>query len=175
MVTKGPDLKSGRRKRKGIKEKERGQKLADCQKAKKEYLAGWQRARADFLNYKKTEEARRNEFLKAQKESFLLEAVAILDNFERAAECLTEKDKEDNNIRGFLQIKKQFEIFLKNNGLEEIKALGEKFDPALHEAVEVLIDKDSGPGVVVSVVRKGYRFDGRTIRPVRVKISNKGH
>ena len=111
-------------------------KLEECEKKATEYLAGWQRARADLLNYKKEEMERIGELLKYASEEFVLKILPILDNFEVVEKKLPENLKKDDNIKGLLQIKIQFQGFLKSLGVEEIKAVGEKFDANLHEAVE---------------------------------------
>ena len=161
-------------------------KLGECEKLKSEYLAGWQRARADFINYKKEEMERIEQFLKYGEEEFILKILPILDNFNIAArqnftENLNgqEKEKIDKVIQGFLQIKNQFQDFLKEQGIEEIKSVGEKFDPNLHEAAERVESKDSSPtslpqgesGIIVEEIQKGYTINGRLLRPAKVKVT----
>jgi len=164
--------------------------LEECQKLKEEYLAGWQRARADFLNYKKEEMERIGELLSYASEELVLKILPILDNFEIAVKEVRSTKYEGKNveeiIKGFLQIKTQLEDFLKNQGVEEIKAVGEAFDPNLHEVVEEIEVKDKEPGIigeedkssslpfaaarVIEEVQKGYKINGRLLRPARVKV-----
>ena len=144
--------------------------LEECQKKTEEYLAGWQRARADFLNYKKEEIERISEFLKYAGEELILKILPILDNFELVEKKLSEDLKDDEQVKGLLQIKTQLQDFLKNQGVEEIKSVGKKFDPNFHEAVEGLEKKDAEPGTIIEEVKKGYTFQGRVLRPARVKI-----
>ncbi|PIV45033.1 MAG: nucleotide exchange factor GrpE [Candidatus Nealsonbacteria bacterium CG02_land_8_20_14_3_00_37_10] len=152
--------------------------LEECQKLKEEYLAGWQRARADFLNYKKEEMERIGEILKYAAEEFILRILPVLDNFEIVEKKLPENLKNDENIKGLLQIKTQIQDFLKNQGLEEIKTLGEKFDPNLHEAVEEIepsfvkasAGKEIKSGIIVEEIQKGYKINGRLLRPAKVKV-----
>lgn len=124
-------------------------------KEKEEYLAGWQRAKADFLNYKKEETERTEEMLKYVKQDLCLKILPILDNFE-----LFEKN-----------IKKQLQDFLKDQGIEEIKGVGERFDPNLHEAIEEVKMKNKKTGVIAEVAQKGYKLGGKVIRPAKVKIN----
>jgi len=171
-------------------------KLEECQKLKNEYLVGWQRARADLLNYKKEELERLGEILKYADVGVILKILPILDNFETAArqnfplENLSGQEKERINqaIQGFLQIKKQLQEFLKSQGVEEIKSVGEKFDPNLHEVVEgvepavasasakVTADKKTTAGkeiesgVIIEEIQKGYKINGRLLRPAKVKV-----
>ena len=106
-------------------------KLEECQKLKDEYLTGWQRERAELLNYKKEELERIGEILKYADVGLILKILPILDNLEIAEKKLPEDLKNDENVKGILQIKNQILDFLKNQGVEEIKSVGERFDPNL--------------------------------------------
>jgi len=144
--------------------------LAECQKQKEEYLAGWQRARADLLNYKKEEIERMGEILKLAGEEFILKVLPILDNFEAAERVIPENLQEDGNVKGLLMIRAQIRDFLKNQGLEEIKSIGESFDPNFHEVVEQVEMKDKASGVIVEEIQKGYKINSRLLRPAKVKV-----
>ena len=100
--------------------------LAECEQKAAEYLAGWQRSRADFLNYKKEEMERISDLLNYAREEMILKVLPILDSFELAEVRLSDDFKKDDNIKGFLQIRMQLKDFLRGLGLEEIKAAGEK-------------------------------------------------
>ena len=161
---------------------DKGKKLSEleeCQKLKEEYLAGWQRARADLLNYKKEEMERIGDILKYANMDSILKILPILDNFEIAENKLPEDLKNDESVKGILQIKNQILDFLKLQGVEEVKTAGEKFDPNLHEVVEEIEAKDNGstnspqekPGIIVEEIQKGYKINGRLLRPAKVKIS----
>jgi len=149
--------------------------LEECEKLKNEYLAGWQRARADFSNYKREEMERIGEFLKYAGEEFILKILPILDNFGIAEKEVRNMKSEDleigEAIKGFLQIKNQILDFLKNQGVEEIKVVGEKFDPNFMEAIETVEKEKVDSGIVTEEVQKGYKINGRLLRPARVKIS----
>lgn len=173
-------------------------KLGECQKLKDEYLTGWQRERADFLNYKKEELERIGELIKFANGGLILKILPILDNFEIAtrlrsgsgvavsqeaasapAGASASQRKDDKVIEGFLRIKNQLKDFLKSQGVEEIKAVGEKFDPNFHEVVEETEIKklEAGPltakepGIIVEEIQKGYKINGRLLRPAKVKIA----
>jgi len=79
-------------------------KLEECEKLKDEYLAGWQRERADFLNYKREELERIGEILKYTNVGLILNILPILDNFEIAEKKLPEDLKNDENVKGILSI-----------------------------------------------------------------------
>ena len=149
------------------KEKHKSE-LEECQKQRDEYLAGWQRARADLLNYKKEETERMGQIIKYAAEELMMKIIPIVDNLERAEEGMTDDLKENSYFKGFLQIKGQIGDLLKEFGVEEIDALGKKFDPNFHEVVEEI--KEGDPGEIKEVVQKGYLMQNRVIRPVKVKI-----
>ena len=142
-------------------------KLRECQKEKEEYLAGWQRSRADFINFKREEGERFKKFFEIERIGMILRILPILDNFEKAAHG---QEKNDQVIKGFLQIKKQLEDFLEKEGIEEIKCLGERFNPNFHQAVEEVEVKDKESGEILEVVQKGYKLKGKVIRPAKVKV-----
>ncbi len=144
--------------------------LEECEKKAAEYLAGWQRERADFLNYKKEEMERIGELIGYSREEMILRILPILDNFDVIEKKLPENLKNDNNVKGVLQIKKQLLDFLKANGVEEIKSVGEKIDLNFHEAVEQVENEDKKSGEILEEIQKGYKINGRLLRPAKVKI-----
>ena len=158
-------------KQKELNLEELKKKLEECQKLKDEYLAGWQRARANFLNYKKEELERIGELIKYADVGLILKILPILDNFDLAEKKLSENLKNDENIKGVLQIKTQIQDFLKNQEVEEIKTVGEKFDPNFQEVVEEIEKADCEPGTVIEEIQKGYKIHGRLLRPAKVRVS----
>jgi molecular chaperone GrpE len=146
-------------------------KFGECQKKKDEYLAGWQRARADFLNYKKGEMERFKEILKYGNENLILKILPILDNFEKAEKEIPDDKKNDKFLAGLFQIKTQIQDFLKNQGVEEIKTIGEKFDPNFMEGVGEVEKSEAEPGMVVEETQKGYILNDKVIRPAKVKVA----
>jgi len=140
--------------------------MEELEKERAEYLAGWQRAKADLLNYKKEEKERLQGFLQYANEAFLLKLLPIVDNLERAEK---EVEKDNNRVvQGFLQIGKQLRDFLKKQGVEEMRAQGEKFDPEFHEAVGEAEGAKSG--YIKEVVEKGYKVKDTLLRPAKVKV-----
>ena len=145
--------------------------LEECLKKRDEYLAGWQRARADFLNHKKEELERMEGLIKFAMEETALRVLPILDNFYLTESKLPENLKKDENVRGILRIKNQILSFLKSQGVEEIECLGQKFDPNFQEAVEMVEKENAESGTVVEEVQKGYTLDSKVIRPAKVKVA----
>lgn len=147
------------------------EKLLECEKLKKDYLAGWQRAQADLLNYKREEMERLGELIKYASEGLILKVLPILDNFEIAEKNLPENLKNDQNIKGLLLIKNQLKEFLKTQGVEEIEVLGKKFDPAFCEVVGEIETEEKETGTVIEEIQKGYKINNRLLRPAKVKVA----
>lgn len=132
-----------------------------------EYLNGWKRERADFLNYKKEEMERIGQLVKYANEEIILNLLPVLDNI-----CLAESHIKDE---GIAQIKKQFLDMLKKEGVEPIEVLGKAFDPntmeAVGEAASAESFGESKGETVFEEVQRGYTMHGKLIRPAKVKIN----
>jgi len=140
-------------------------KLKQLELKCEEYLNGWKRERADFLNYKKDEMERIGQLAKYATEELILKIIPILDNIYLAETHVPAELKTHKWIEGFNAIKNQLADFLKKEGIEAIETVGKKFDPNLMEAVE-------GEGETVSEeTQKGYTMHGQIIRVAKVKIS----
>jgi len=142
------------------------EELKHCQKEKEEYLAGWQRAKADFINYKKEEQIRIKEGVLFEKKKILLEIISLLDNLERAEENLSDDLKGNVWVEGILKIKDQIKSFLEKEGVKEIK-VEKDFNPVFCEAVQM---GDGADGEVIEVLQKGYLFNDSVLRPAKVKV-----
>ena len=155
-----------------IKKEEDGQErpeteLEKVQKERDEYLDGWKRAKADFINYKKDEAVRLEQFVKFSNESLLSELVMVLDSFDLSLMNV----KDEATQKGILLIKSQLEDLLKKYGLERINMkAGDAFDPGKAEAVGEM-ESQAPPGTVAEVVSAGYALHGKVIRATRVKVT----
>jgi len=149
-----------------MEEENQDKKLEQCEKQKEEYLAGWQRARADFLNYKKEEMERISGLIVYAHEEILIKLLPILDDFDRAEKEI----KDEASLKGVNQIKNQLQDLLKSYGIEEMKSLGQKFDPNFHEAVEQVEGKGEF-GIIIEEIQKGYLIQGRVLRVAKVKVA----
>lgn len=163
--------------------------LQDCKTKCEEYLNGWKRERADFLNYKKDEIEKIGQLIKYANEELILKILPILDNIYLAEKELPEEEKKKSPssfvnssgqifqawkiwTEGFLQIKNQLEDFLAKEGIEQIKTVNEKFDPNFMEvSEEVTGEAGKESGIVIEEVQKGYTLHKKTIRPAKVRIT----
>ncbi len=143
--------------------------LAEEQKRTEQYLANWQRAAADFQNYKRRTDQERGEAARMTNALLILNLLPILDDLERAFDSASSKLAGLTWVDGIRLIHRKLQATLEANGLSEIKALGEDFDPNLHEAV---MEMEGEAGKVVEELQKGYRLFDRVIRPTMVKVGN---
>ncbi len=150
---------------------EQEDELAKCQTQREEYLKGWQRERADFLNYKRAEMERVGEIIKYGVQAMIIKFLPILDNFDLAEKKLSGDLKNSEEIKGLLQIRKQFADFLRGEGVEEIKTNNNNFNPNFQEVAEEIDNPDYKSGEIIEEVQKGYTLQGKLIRPAKVKIA----
>jgi len=138
------------------------------EKAKGEvYLANWQRTQADFVNYKRRVEQERNETSKFANSMLVLDLLPVLDDMERALDNVSTKLAGLTWVEGIRLIYRKLQAVLQGHGLTEIKALGQPFDPNLHEAV---LYGEGGDGIVIEELQKGYKLHERVLRPTMVKV-----
>lgn len=133
-----------------------------------EYLNGWKRAKADYLNLKKEMEAQNKEIKEWMSKIMILPLLGIMDNFGKAFSEIPENIKNDPLVKGIEGIKKQLEDYLKTQGVEAMAVKGEKFDPTKHEAVESQEGGESG--LIMEELQKGYLIRGEVLRPAKVKV-----
>jgi len=136
--------------------------LAEEKEKAEKYLANWQRAEADFGNYKRRTEQERSELGTSANAALILSLLPVLDDFERAFALLPPKSAGRTWVEGMSLIQRKLQGVLEAQGLVEIKAVGEVFDPNLHEAVA---HHDGEEGVVIGEVQKGYKLGDRVLRP----------
>lgn len=148
--------------------KELEEKLAKCEKEKEEYLNGWKRAKADYINFQKDEAKRAEEMIKFSAEILIKDLLSVLDSFDLALI----NNANEQFKKGIEIICSQFEKTLNKYGLEPIKTEGEKFNPSIHEAIEE-IKSDKEPGTVAEELVKGWKLNGKVIRPAKVKVAKK--
>jgi molecular chaperone GrpE len=144
------------------------QKAIAEEKGKAEkYLVNWQRSQADLENYIKRAEQEKSETVECANRTLILDLLPILDDFERAFASLPVELHEQNWTEGIKLIYNKVKAVLETQGLAEIKAKGECFDPYWHEAAGQLEGEE---GIVVEEIRKGYKFRDRLLRPSMVMI-----
>ena len=127
------------------------------------------RTAAEFDNYKKRTEREKMVVAEFAKAGLIKQLLPILDNIDRAA--MVQKDTPDY-IKGIEMIVKQFEGIAGNLGITEIAAVGDVFNPEMHEAVMHVEDETLGENVIAEVLQKGYKIGDTVIRAAMVKVAN---
>jgi molecular chaperone GrpE len=129
------------------------------------------RSQAEMDNLRKRVKKEKEDYLKFAKESLIKEMLPVLDNLEKALS----HSKHENTVHalkeGIHLTLKGLKDTLAKSGLEEVKALGEPFDPCFHEAVSEMDDPKAKPGVVLTELQKGYTLNTRLIRPAMVVVN----
>jgi molecular chaperone GrpE len=145
--------------------------LAAAQAQAKEYLDGWQRARADFANYKKRVERELQDSQQNASLDLLGRLFPILSDFERAMSNLPSDLQGYPWLEGITLIQRKFQKLLEDHGVIEIDPAGQPFDPNLHEAVGSDEDTAAQSGYVTATLQKGYRLGDRVLRPALVRVA----
>jgi molecular chaperone GrpE len=132
----------------------------------------WLRAEAELQNYRRRAARDREESRRAAEESVLLDVISILDDLDRAIASARDAAADSAWLKGVELVADRLKDVLRRRGVEEIDPSGKPFDPELQEALlEVDATGDVAPGTVVQVVLKGYRREGRALRPARVVVA----
>jgi len=143
------------------------QALTEERERSEKYLANWQRTQADFINYKKRAEQEKIETVEFANSTLILNLLTIIDDLERAFDSLPAQLTGFNWIDGIKLIYNKLKATLEVQGLAEIKAKGEPFDPYLHEAV---MRQEGEEGIVIEEIQKGYKLKNKLIRPSLVVV-----
>ncbi len=142
--------------------------LEDAEAKLAESVEGWQRAQADFQNYRKRVE-RDNELMYASMKGDIIKKVLpVLDDLERAMQNRPAGDAWANGIE---LIVRKLQNVLEAEGITRIEAAGAEFDPKFHEAISHEHNEDFESGHVIEVVQNGYMLGERVIRPALVRVA----
>lgn len=132
-----------------------------------ELLDSWQRARAEFLNYKRRVEQEKQRDAQMAGLIVIAKVLPVLDDFDLALANVPKGGDTDAWLNGVALVAHKLRSVLESEGVQPIAAAGQKFDPAIHEAV--MVEGDGGD-VVVAELRRGYTLHGNVIRPALVKV-----
>lgn len=143
------------------------QSFAEEKEKAEKYLTNWQRSQADFINYKKRNEQEKRERVEFVNSMLISNLLLIVDDLERAFVSLPSQLMEFSWIDGIRLVYNKLKAILEAQGLTEIKAKGEPFDPHLHEAVT---RREGEEGMVIEEIQKGYKLKDKVIRPSMVIV-----
>jgi len=151
-------------------QKELKEKDEENKKLKNHHL----RALADYENLSKRTKTERLKLLKSANADLLTKLVELADSFEKGAGSFSESSVTLDVVKeGFQAIESQFFTILKNEGIERISCLGEKFDPSLHEVIFVRSDSNEEEDTILEEVQAGYKLNSVLLRPSKVIIAKK--
>lgn len=149
-------------------------RLKKCTEDKQEYLDGWQRSKADFVNLKKEHAEQIERLKKIANEDMMHELLPVIESFNMAFANEEAWEAVDENWRrGVEYIHTQFMNVLEEKGLKAINPIGQKFDHNKHDSVEMVdMDNKEKTDIIAEVVQKGYELNGKVLKPAKVKVYN---
>lgn len=147
------------------------EQLAKEQERAQSYYASWQRAAADYQNFKRRVDQERSEVSQLANASLMINLLPLIDDLERALENVDSHLAGLTWLDGIRLIHRKFQALLEMYGVTEIPAENQDFDPTVHEAI---MYGDGEEGKVINVAQKGYMLGGRVLRPAMVVVGNGG-
>ena len=143
------------------------QALAEERERAEKYLANWQRSQADLANYRQRTEQEKCQSIEFANSTLVSNLLPVIDDLERAVALVPAELAESSWTEGIRLIYNKLKAILEAQGLTEIEAKGEPFDPRLHEA---MMQRKGEEGMVVEETQKGYKFREKVIRPSLVVV-----
>jgi molecular chaperone GrpE len=148
------------------------EELKDAQARAEEYLAGLQRERAEFANYRRRTSEEREAMLGLAGEDLIRKVLTLADDFDRAIEARPESVAADAWFEGIVAIDRKLRALLESEGVSPVDASpGTPFDPREHEAIANVPGTGRAEGEIVDEIRRGYRLRDRIVRPALVAVA----
>ena len=144
-------------------------RLEEAEAKAAEHLNGWQRAQADFVNYRNRVQRDQELMKSVMKGDIIKKFLPVLDDLERALQNLP--SDSGSWIGGIELIHKKLQSILESEGVTRIEAEGQLFDPNFHEAISYEPNETVESGHVIAVVQNGYMLGERVIRPAMVRVA----
>jgi molecular chaperone GrpE len=151
--------------------KEKPETIESLRVEKEELFAKLQRVSADYANYQKRVPKQITDSIGYEKERIIKSLLPALDNFEHTLQNAHSAENADVLLKGIRIIYDQMLDILKSHNVEPIEALGERFDPAMHQAMTQQSNPDKEENTVLEEFQKGYKLNGRVIRPSKVIVN----
>jgi molecular chaperone GrpE len=146
--------------------------LAQARQEAGENKAGWQRAAADFSNYRRRTEQERAASLGLASDMLLLKVLALADDLDRALAAMPAELQGSGWVDGIQAIDRKLRLLLESEGVTPIEARGRPFDPREHEAVAQQETTEAPDQTVIDELQRGYRIRDRVLRPALVSVAN---
>ena len=130
------------------------------------------RQMAEFDNFRKRTEKEKTQMFETGAKSIVEKILPVVDNFERGLAAVTEEEKGSPFVEGMEKIYKQMMTMLEEAGVKPIEAVGQEFDPNLHNAVMHIEDEEFGENIIAEEFQKGYTYRDSVVRHSMVKVAN---
>jgi molecular chaperone GrpE len=141
--------------------------LGEAKEQAERHLANWQRAEADFVNYKRRSEQEKAETVNLANAMLIKDLLPVLDDLERALDSVSDDSEPASWLEGVRLIYRKLRGVLEDRGLCHVECIGEDFDPSVHEAVMCVEGEE---GKVCEEVQRGYKLGDRLLRPSKVTV-----
>ncbi len=152
-------------------EKAAAKELEELRQENAELLEKLQRVSADYANFQKRAPKQVAEAVAFEKERIVKSVLPAMDNFEHTLSHAESAENVEAIAEGVKIIYDQMLDVLKSHDVEQIKSLGEKFDPSMHQAMMQTQDEEHQDGIVLEEYQKGYKLNDRVIRPAQVVVN----
>ncbi|MDX2136864.1 MAG: nucleotide exchange factor GrpE [Chloroflexota bacterium] len=146
--------------------------LEATRKQAQEYLEGWQRARAEFANYKRRTERELQENRDMAMGIAFKGVVPIVDDFDRALASIPSELQGNPWVNGVSMVQRKLVKLMEDNGVTQFDPVGEMFDPTRHEAIGTDDEGDAPSGQVTMTMQRGYLIGDKVLRPALVKVKS---
>ena len=155
----------------GVAEDDPAVRMAALEAQVAEYLDGWQRARAELANYRKRIERERTQWGEMAAIEVVMVFLPAIDDMARALENIPPEATGEPWLDGIRLIYRKLLATLESLNVREIEAEGQRFDPAVHEAITHEESATHSEGEIIGVVQKGYMMNDKVVRPARVRVA----
>ena len=149
------------------------EELESTDKEADEYLDYLKRLKAEFENYKRRSQKERERIVSWSNEDLIKQCLPVLDDLERAVDSSQQSKNLASLVQGMVMILEKLRAILQKQGLQEIKAKGEEFNPHFHEALMSVNLAEYPDNLVVEEMRKGYKLNDKILRPAMVKVNKR--
>jgi len=175
FTTKEKKLKDAKRQISSLRSQVKAVKeeLKSTDKEAGEYLDYLKRLKAEFENYKRRSQKERERIVSWSNEDLIKQFLPVLDDLERAVDSGQQSNSLASLMEGMRMIFEKLKAILQKQGLQEIKAKGEEFDPYFHEALMSVDLAEYPDNLVVEEMRKGYKLNNKILRPAMVKVNKR--
>ena len=148
-------------------------RMEEAQREVEQFRNLLQRVQADSLNYKRRVEEERDELQRQANANLAIRLLPVLDDFERALRHVPRDEAISAWLAGVELVGRNLSSVLESFGVTRIEALDTPFDPAEHESVSYEVSDAREEGIVLSIIREGYKLNGRVLRPAQVAVSKR--